>query len=247
MATRSAQPHGSVRCEKASPEFDKFAGEYRALHEANLAPSGEPPEYFAEYKVRDLARRLRVEAPAAAAGRILDFGGGIGSSIPFFRRYFPGAQLTCVDVSTRSLAIGNARFGGDANFVAFDGARLPFAEAMFDCAFAGCVLHHVAPAAHPHLFSELRRVLRPGGRLMVYEHNPLNPLTVRAINGCPFDANAILMRAGKLGAALEAAGFREPRIRYRVFFPHALRWLRPIEDLLGWLPLGAQYYAIASR
>lgn len=228
-------------------EFDKFADDYRALHQANLAPSGEEPEYFAEYKVRDLARLLRARAPTLADGRLLDFGAGVGSSLPFLRKYLPRAHLTCVDVSTRSLAVGMARFAQEADFVAFDGGRFPFAEATFDCVFAGCVLHHVAPVEHGCLFAELRRVLRPGGQLMIYEHNPLNPLTVRTVKACPFDDDAILLRAGTLSATLQASGFREPRIRYRVFFPHALRWLRPLEDGLGWLPLGAQYYVIASR
>ena len=38
-------------------EFDKFADEYRAIHAHNIRLSGEAPEFFAEYKVRDLARR----------------------------------------------------------------------------------------------------------------------------------------------------------------------------------------------
>jgi ubiquinone/menaquinone biosynthesis C-methylase UbiE len=228
-------------------EFDKFADNYHTLHQANLALSGEAPEYFAEYKVRDLARLLRAHAPALAHGRLLDFGAGIGSSVPFLRKYFPSAHLTCVDVSTQSLAIGVARFSQEANFVAFDGDRLPFAEAAFDCIFVGCVLHHIVPVEHGRLFAELRRVLRPEGRLMVYEHNPLNPLTVRTVKSCPFDDDAVLVRAGTLSALLKANGFRNRSIRYRVFFPHALRWLRPLEDSLGWLPLGAQYYVIASR
>ncbi len=36
-------------------EFDKFADEYRSLHAANIAVSGEGPDYFAEYKIKDLA------------------------------------------------------------------------------------------------------------------------------------------------------------------------------------------------
>ena len=34
-----------------SAEFDKFAREYRSLHQANIGASGEAPEYFAEYKM----------------------------------------------------------------------------------------------------------------------------------------------------------------------------------------------------
>jgi SAM-dependent methyltransferase len=228
-------------------EFDKFADEYEALHRVNLAPSGEAPEYFADYKVRDLERLLRARHPVGAAFRLLDFGAGIGTSIPFLRKYLPVAKLTCVDVSVRSLGVGVSRFARDAEFVAFDGARLPFGDSSFDCIFAGCVFHHVSPSAHRPLFGEFQRVLRRSGLLMIYEHNPLNPLTVRTVKACPFDDNAILLRAGTLRAELQHAGFDKPETRYRVFFPRALRWLRPLEDALGWLPLGAQYYVAATR
>ena len=37
-------------------EFDKFADEYHNLHQENIRITGENPEYFAEYKIRDLTR-----------------------------------------------------------------------------------------------------------------------------------------------------------------------------------------------
>ena len=42
---------------------------------------------------------------------------------------------------------------------------------------------------------ELKRVLRAGGACVIFEHNPLNPLTVQAVNTCPFDENAVLIKA----------------------------------------------------
>jgi ubiquinone/menaquinone biosynthesis C-methylase UbiE len=223
-------------------EFDKFAEEYRSLHQANIAASGETPEYFAEYKMKDLRRLVSTDLGNVDGGRFLDFGGGVGTSVPFFRKFFPSAHLTCVDVSVKSLEVGIARFGSPTSFVAFDGDQLPFAESTFDCAFAACVFHHIPPEAHARLLGEMRRVLKPKGRVMIYEHNPLNPLTVRTVNACPFDENAILIRAGALRTRIESSGFLEARIRYRVFFPRPLRWLRGMEDNLGWLPMGAQYY-----
>jgi trans-aconitate methyltransferase len=64
--------------------------------------SGESPEFFAEYKVVDaakLAKRVGLAHPL----RVMDFGAGVGNSVPFFRKYLPDARLTCVDVSARSL------------------------------------------------------------------------------------------------------------------------------------------------
>ncbi len=228
-------------------EFDKFAQEYASLHRANIAISGEGPEFFAEYKIRDLRSLCETLGLLPEVENILDFGAGVGSSVEHVRRYFPQASLTGVDVSIESLRVTAQRFPGQAALVAFDGRRLPFADVSFDCVFSACVFHHIEPALHVELLAELRRVLRPGGVIAIFEHNPLNPLTVRAVRTCPFDENAILLRAGVLRSRLAAAGFLHSAIRYRIFFPHALRGLRPLERGLTWLPLGAQYYAYDVR
>ncbi len=223
-------------------EFDKFAHEYAELHRANIAASGEDPEYFAEYKIRDLRDLCAAARVGEALSRILDFGAGIGASIAPVRRHFPAARLTCVDVSTASLRIAAQRFRNEADFVAFDGSRLPFVDGSFDCVFSACVFHHIEPVLHIALLSELRRVLKHGGLVMIYEHNPLNPLTVQAVRTCPFDDNAILMSATTLKRRLMQAGFSSATARYRLFFPRALRLMRPLEQWMKWLPLGAQYY-----
>jgi trans-aconitate methyltransferase len=73
-------------------EFDRFADECRAMHAANIRLSAESSKFFAENKVRHVARyceRIR-KVPAA----ILDFGCGVGNSIPQFRHHAPTARLT---------------------------------------------------------------------------------------------------------------------------------------------------------
>ena len=229
-------------------EFDKFADEYDAMHTASIAVSGEGPDYFAEYKVRDIAREYdRHSGPASASPRVLDFGSGNSGSAPFVHRHLPRAQLTCVDVSRHSLALAEKRFPSLAQFVHFDGMHIPFPAEHFDIAYSACVFHHIDHAEHVSLLKELRRVLRPGGSLFVFEHNPYNPLTVHVVNSCPFDKNARLIRGATMKQRLGAAGFASIKIRYRIFFPHALRIMRPLEAALAWLPLGGQYYALARK
>jgi len=226
-------------------EFDKFADEYRAMHAANIRLSGEDPEYFAEYKVVDIAAELA--RGAVVPSRALDFGAGVGYSVPFFARHLPAARVTCLDVSRKSLDVGAARHGGAAEFTHFDGRRIPFADGTFDVALASCVFHHIPHEEHVALLAEIRRVLAPHGRLFVFEHNPLNPLTRYAVNTCEFDEHAKLILAPSMRQRVRDAGFAAAAIRYRIFFPHALRGMRPLEAKMTWLPLGAQYYVVARK
>lgn len=225
--------------------FDQVADEYRALHARNIRSTGESPEFFSEYKVKDVAAACPNAATAAL--RILDFGAGVGNSLPYFRRYFPNSTIVCADVSRRSLNLAAERFPCAGALVVFDGERLPFVEGGFDLAFAANVFHHIDPREHDKHFRDLIRVLRPGGALFLFEHNPYNPLTVHAVNTCEFDRDAKLVRPGILRRRLADAGFIDIDVRFRIFFPHVLRGLRTIEKWLTAVPLGAQYYAVACR
>ena len=229
-------------------EFDKFADEYHAALKAGIAVSGEGPEYVSEYKIIDIARECGAASNAVAApGRVLDFGAGIGNSVPYVRKHLPGAELTCLDLSQRSLEVAEKRFGAQAHYVRFDGANIPFPNDHFDIAYAMCVFHHIDHTDHAALLQELRRVVRPGGSLFIFEHNPLNPLTVRVVNNCPFDENAHLIRGPEMKRRLLAAGFASASTRNRIFVPHVLRALRPFERALVWLPLGGQYSVHAVK
>lgn len=230
-------------------EFDKFALEYDEMHRQNIRVTGEGPEYFAEYKIRD----IRIDHDARRLGRepetILDFGGGIGASAPYFSSYFPESDITLADVSERSLALAEQRNISRCTTLHFDGVTLPLEKDSQDIVLAACVFHHIPDDQHVHLFAEIRRVLRPGGRLFVFEHNPWNPLTLRAVNTCPFDENAVLINALKLRRRVEQGGFApsDLDVKFRIFFPHALKSLRPMEPWLTKFPLGAQYALRAEK
>lgn len=228
-------------------EFDKFAGKYEQLHRANIAASGEQPEYFASYKVADVHRMWRQRCGAEEPRSILDFGGGVGSSAPFFRRYFPTSSLTIADVSQKSLAAASDRGVEGLECLQFDGASLPLTDARIDLIFAACVFHHIPEHRHLPLMREIGRVLRPGGLFFIFEHNPWNPLTVRAVNTCPFDENAALIPAPQMRRRMKEAGFETLQIRFRIFVPGQIRALRFVERGLTWLPLGAQYFVCGTR
>jgi len=226
-------------------EFDRFADEYHDQHRRNVAVTGEGPEYFAEYKIKKL--RQAVDGCRFGVSRVCDFGSGIGNSIPFFRKHFPEASLTSCDVSERSLALSSQRYANLTQHVLIENDRIPSGPDTFDVVFSACVFHHILPEQHAMWLRELRRITKPGGLIAIFEHNPLNPLTLHAVNTCPFDVNAKLIFASNLARTLVGAGWVAPRIRYNLFFPRGLAVLRPLEDKLGWLPLGAQYVALARK
>jgi SAM-dependent methyltransferase len=223
-------------------EFDKFADEYSVLHARNIRLTGEEPAYFAEYKIRDIYNQMRASGGLRDDLRILDFGSGVGSSVPFYKQYFPTSHVVCADVSRRSLDLARSRFGDIATYLLFEGETIPIKSGVFDIAFTACVFHHIPRAEHIALLREIRRVLsNNGGRLFLYEHNTLNPLAVHAVNTCEFDGDAVLIPSWKMRRQFQEAGYVDIELRYRVFFPRSLSFLRFLEFRLSRLPLGAQY------
>ncbi|WP_300540852.1 class I SAM-dependent methyltransferase [Maricaulis sp.] len=224
-------------------EFDQYADAYDAQHAANIAITGEAPDYFAEYKVRETSRVARQHGTEPKI--IVDFGSGIGNTLPHMNTYFPDAQTYAADVSEKSLQISERRFPGVAENLLID-RSIPLPDESVDLAFTACVFHHISPEEHGYWLTEVRRVLRKGGLFVLFEHNPLNPLTVHAVNTCPFDENAVLIRSELMKARFQSAGWETIETRFHVFFPGVLKWMRPVEALLKWLPLGGQY-SIAAR
>ena len=226
-------------------EFDKFAGEYEASHAASIRLSGETPQFFANYKIADVAAVLarRGETPR----RILDFGAGVGNSLGPMRKAFPESEIVLLDPSSQSLDIAETRFPGQARFQAFDGEAIPYADNQFDLIFTACVFHHIPEDLHVGLLAEIGRVLKPDGSFFLFEHNPWNPLTQHAVKNCVFDENAVLISAPEMNRRMAAAGLSRTATTYRIFFPHLLARLRPLERYLSGMPMGAQYFVHAIK
>ena len=109
------------------------------------------------------------------------------------------------------------------------------------------MFHHIDHEQHVSLLEELRRVLQPDGCSFVFEHNPYNPLTVRAVNSCVFDENAKFIKESDMKGRMAVAGFEGALVNFRVFSNYAFRFLRPIERAVAGLLLGDQYYSMAHK
>lgn len=226
--------------------FDRYASRYAEMVNAAIATSGEDVEYFAGLKAHLLRAALSESQPRA----LLDFGCGIGTATRAIRLALPAIpSIVGVDPSIDSVhrAREYPRRNERITYEISGDDRLPFADEAFDIVFTSCVFHHIDRADHQHWLREIRRVLSPDGQFFLFEHNPYNPLTQRAVRECPFDEGVVLLHPGYARAALGSAGFRADPPHYYFFFPRALRFLRRHERRLSRIPLGAQYFVRAWR
>jgi SAM-dependent methyltransferase len=237
-----------------SAEFDAYASGYAAGMEDPIKRlMGGDFDAFIDLKarwlLRDLARRPLRSVPRPSAAALLDFGCGTGELLQALRRHgFPGGLQGC-DVSAGMLAEAARRWrdGPPPALHRVGDGDLPFAPASLDLVTVCCVLHHIPPAEHPAVFARLVRLLRPAGRLVVFEHNPHNPVTRHIVRKAPIDRNAVLVSAAAVRQGLAAAGLAELRTKYILFFPPRFRRLGRAEALLGWLPLGGQYVVVGEK
>ena len=145
-------------------------------------PGHNPPSYdrwAAHYDrvMRPLERRLVARLRAAAmrempaGARLLEVGAGTGANFPF---YPTGARVAATELSIEMLRRANARRaamnGTHANVTLLQSPaeRLPFADASFDAALSTLVLCSVKSITAA--LSEMRRVVRPAGRVVLVEH-----------------------------------------------------------------------------
>jgi SAM-dependent methyltransferase len=95
--------------------------------------------------------------------RVLDVGGGTGIIAQAIKDLFDVASVTSVDVADRFLTTL------DIETRVYDGVKLPFGDASFDCVTLSNVLHHVPPAARRSLMRECARVTG-NGAIYIKDH-----------------------------------------------------------------------------
>lgn len=138
------------------------------------------PEYFAYYDALREANEspafaAEVHEYAAFAGKhVLDVGSGNGYVLSRYATH--GARTCGIDLTSTAAALCKRRFALmrlPGEFLVGNAESLPFADASFDCVCSMGVLHHTPDTARA--VGEVRRVLKPGGRLIVmfYHRNSL--------------------------------------------------------------------------
>lgn len=222
------------------PQFDKYAETYQTVLAKNLRfiPGG--TDYYNRNRVR-ITKKVVENAPEPK--QILDFGGGIGLSIPHLKHEFPLAVISICDASAESVEVA---YHFHPEIQILDAHGLP--PQYFDLIFVAGVVHHVEPALRLELLTRIIDSLRPGGTIVIHELNPLNPVTRRLVACCPFDDDAILITKSELINTLKGIdGIRLRKQGFSVFLPPIFRSISSVEHLLGWCPIGAQYFVAITR
>jgi SAM-dependent methyltransferase len=222
--------------------FDRVGESYEAAVGEAISFAGQEHDFYLEVKARRLVELAR-QCLGPGRPKALDLGCGPG----LFDRHVASAfELHGVDVSPAM--VDRAReTNPEVEYAVSEPRRLPHPDGRFDLAFAVCVLHHVDRAGRLPLVRETARVVRPGGLVAVFEHNPWNPLTRRVVRDCAFDEDVELLPRRELTRLLRAAGLEVVSAHYLLFFPWRGRLFEAAERLLAGVPLGAQYLVAGRR
>ncbi|MCE9613219.1 MAG: methyltransferase domain-containing protein [Lentisphaerae bacterium] len=229
--------------QSSKPGFDAYAATYDDALHRGVSLSGARKEFFAEARVAWLRHRLGPQA--AGLGTIMDYGCGIGAGIPFLCDLLAPRDVIGVDISSTSLDIARHSLAGRA--VRFGRPADMAPEGNVQLAFSNGTFHHIPPAERPAVLRYLYQAVAPGGWLAIWENNPWNPGTRLVMSRIPFDHDAVKVSAPALARLVRTAGFQVQRVDFLFVFPHALKFLRPLESRLVRLPLGAQYLVLARK
>ncbi len=171
-----------------------------------------------------MAQRRRIIP--VARGRVLEIGIGSGLNLPFYDRSAV-SHVWGLDPSSEMMAMAQERAMGlpfGVEFIQADGENLPLDDCIADCivvTYTLCTIPNIMEA-----LCEMRRVLKPDGRLVFCEHgasperdveawqNRLNPLWRRLSGGCNLDRQVpvLLREAGFEILHMETGYISIPRI-----------------------------------
>jgi len=220
-------------------DFDDYTENYNQLLKDSTSFFSPNEAYFAKYKI-DIVKKQFLKP----ASKILEYGCGIGRNIPFLKKAFPNAEVSGSDISIASIDIARQENIGVDFFIEYEDINM---NEVFDIIFVAGVFHHIPINQRLDVAKILLNRLAPKGRLFVFEHNPYNPVTQRIVNNCPYDEDAVLLKPKELTMILCEAGFEVERKSYCLFFPPLLSKISQLENKIGWLPLGGQYWIEARR
>ena len=223
--------------------FDSYSKNYNKLLDEAIRPTG----YDADALISAKLHKLKTLFPTLSqkSFQLLDFGCGVGNLFGHLKEFFPNTVYTGVDLSKDSLKKARSRFPANTNFQEYD--SLEWGNLKYDLIFSAGVFHHIPHTDHTKIINKLYSLLNSGGKLVIWEHNPLNPVTQKIVKDCPFDKDAVLIPSKTLREQFNGVPLSNVQVIYTTFFPKFLSFLNFLDPYLGWLPIGGQYLIIGQK
>lgn len=218
-------------------DFDEYAERYQELLDKQHKLFANA-HYFSKHKATILKAKI-LKNPR----NLLEYGCGIGRNFPSLQGCFPETKFYGCDVSTQSLGAAASRNPEVTFFNNLEGGNTE----EFDLILVANVLHHIEPTLRASVFQDLKKKLAPKGEIFIFEHNPYNPVTRHLVKHCEFDEDAVLLKPKEMTALVIESGLILHQLSYTLFIPAFLKALHFLEAYLGYIPLGGQYYAHASK
>jgi malonyl-CoA O-methyltransferase len=145
-------------------------------------------------------------------GAVLDLGAGTGLAAHALKRRFRRATVTAADIAAPMLEVARrrSRFWRPVRCVLADARELPFDDASFDLVFSNLMLQWLTPP--DAALAQMRRVLKPGGLLLLSSFGPETLRELRQAWEAGDDGVHVndFIDVHDLGSALARAGFAEP-------------------------------------
>ena len=219
-------------------DFDEYAESYQKILQKQLSFFDRNEEYFAKYKIAIIKKYTNV-----IPKKILEYGCGVGRNLKYLRQHFKQSEIYATDISKKSIDIAK----GDNPTVQFFFLGEDTIVDKFDLIFIAQVFHHIRPELRHKVMEDISNLLKEGGNIFIFEHNPYNPITRYLVNTCIFDTDAVLLKKKELIKLLIDSNLSINICRYTLFLPSFLKKLRVFESMLGYLPLGGQYFISANK
>jgi ubiquinone/menaquinone biosynthesis C-methylase UbiE len=185
-------------------------------------------------------RALRESLLAGVSGDVIEIGGGTGANLPFYRPEAGSLTITEPDTAMVRRLQRRARDQAPrAKVLRAPAEDLPFEDGTFDVAVSTMVLCGVSD--QPRALRQLRRVLRPGGRLLFIEHvRSGDPRLARHQDRMNW-MNQLVMRCDcnrPTLACIQEAGFTVARVEH-LTMPKAPSFVSPLVVGSATAPIGA--------
>jgi SAM-dependent methyltransferase len=235
--------------------FDQVAQDYEKVHNQCLPPGVQSESFIIQRS--DHVTRWILSQSGDGEFSYLDFGCGNGRMLKCLvesdglRPLLDAGRLRLsgFDTSADSLKEARTLLNGSPVTLASHWSEFP-RDIRFDLVVSCHVFHHIPPKERPKTARTLYQRIKPDGRLVIWEQNPINPLTRLLVKACPFDRDARLLRAATTRTLFSQNSFSLLESAYINLLPP--QWLKnhrlaAMEKMLLSFPAGAQYWMMFQR